>query len=67
MGANSLSDRLAFLLADHGIKDSRGLLQDLRKLEDLLVGAKPVDGNSYMDEEELTEKLCQIADLVYGE
>lgn len=36
MGANSLSDRLAFLLADHGIKDSRGLLQDLRELEEKL-------------------------------
>lgn len=62
-----LSERLLHLVKDESIDYFTELLQDLRELEDLLVGAKPEGGNSFMDEEELTEKLAQIADLVYGE
>lgn len=65
--AKKLSERLLYLMADNGIKQSGGLLQALQELEELLIGAKPVEGNSFMDEEELTERLGQIADLVCGE
>lgn len=34
--AKKLSERLAYLMADNGIKGSNGLLQDLQDLESLI-------------------------------
>lgn len=64
MGANSLSDRLAFLLADHGIKDSRGLLQDLKELEEKLQQVEVILTSDIVAPE---DRASMINKTLYGE
>ncbi len=59
MGANTISERLAYLLADHNIKDSRGILMDLRDLEEKVEKTK--DRLSDADHpDELQEDLLEL-------
>lgn len=59
MGASTISERLAYLLADHNIKDSRGILMDLRDLEEKVEKTK--DRLSDADHpDELQEFLLEL-------